>query len=92
MCCICGGFRSTDERREPGLDEALGVRVEALVAHCREAVRQDYARGWPAIAFRRSIEPCGALRAGRLERDIAALHGLSFRGGYSSAPDYASGL
>jgi hypothetical protein len=42
-----------DEGREPGLSEALGVRVEALVADRREAVRQDNTRGcWPALAFR----------------------------------------
>jgi hypothetical protein len=43
--------------REPGLGEALGVCVEALVAHSREAVRQDYARGWTATVFRWTIEP-----------------------------------
>jgi hypothetical protein len=80
-----------DQGRKPGLGEALGVRAEALVAHCGEAVRQDYARGWTATAFHRSIEPRRAPRAGRLKRDITALNGSSSWGGCSSASDYFSG-
>src|SRR4051812_9510008 len=77
-----------NQGREPGLGEALGELVEALVAHSREAVRQDYARSWTATAFHRSIEPRRAPRAGRLKRDIAALHGLASCGGCSSVSDY----
>jgi hypothetical protein len=64
-----------DESRESGLGEALGVCVQALVAYCREAVRQDDARGRTATVFRRPIEPRGAPCTTRLEREIAALHG-----------------